>query len=103
MQPYKRDEIIPPKVYTLMNCDFDAKPPKASLEEGVIQGVTLTNNSIGAFCINDDVFVNVWRCVYKLNTEGQKEVDVSKWTDIIPDPKLSFTPVMYTFDKRLCI
>ena len=102
MLPYKRHEIILPNVYTL-NRDFDAKPPKASLGEGVIQNVTLTNNTIGAFCINDDIFVNVWGCVYELKTEGQKEVDVSKWSDIIPDPKLPFTAVMYTFDKRLCI
>ena len=93
-------EICSPKVHKF-NCDFDANPPKASLGEEVIQSVTLTNNSIGAFCINDDVFVNVWGCVYKLKTEGQKEVDVSRWSNIMKSTHLN-TKTHFTFDKRLC-
>ena len=84
------------KVYRL-TCDLDSDSPTVHLGEEILQGAAITKY-VGAFSIDDDIFINVNGCVYKVSTDYEVDLTVlaNKVTSFYPYPVTYFS-----FDRRI--
>ena len=83
------------KVYELV-CDLNSDQPTVQLGEEILQCSSITKY-IGAFAIEDDIFVDIDGCPYKLKSEANREDDLNMLSGMTS----SYFPVVYfTFNRQ---
>ena len=85
-----------PRVFKL-DCKLNQDPPSIEIGEEIPQTHPHQCNHIGAFCIDDKSFVNVYGCVHKIKDGVVDESDLVQWRFI---RKTKGSCVHFTFDRR---